>query len=119
MTGASVFCATVLYPANSGGAFDVERYASELAPRYAQVLGENCFAFEVRRGLNSPGAAAPAFLCVANFWIRSREQFGNALGTPEMKELMADIAAFSRVQPLRQFDEQVIGNALSAGSRAG
>ena len=119
MITARVFCATVMYPSGTGEAFDVERYATELAPRYAQALGENCFAFEVRRGLNSPRAPAPAFVCVANFWIRSREQFGAALGTPDMQELMADIAKFSNLQPLRQFDEQVMGEAVSVLSRAG
>lgn len=111
MTVDRIFCATVLYPSEGRESFDVDRYASEIAPRYARILGDNCIAFEVRRGLNSPGAPAPAFACIASFWVRSRDLFGAALGMPEMKQLMADIAAFSSVQPLRQFDEQAIYNA--------
>lgn len=103
-----MFCATVLYPNEPGVPFDFELYAGTLAPLYAQVLGENCVRFEVRKGLDTPGAGAPSFICIASFWVESREAFGASLADERMPELMARISAFSRIQPLRQFDEVVV-----------
>lgn len=107
MRSGKLFCATVLYPYKEGAAFDFELYSRDLAPKYAEIVGENCVRFEVRRGLTTAGGPAPQFICIANFWISSGEQFGMSMGNPGMKALMARIAAFTDIQPLRQFDEVV------------
>jgi hypothetical protein len=103
-----MFCATVLYPNEPDVPFDFELYAGMLAPEYANVLGENCTRFEVRKGLTTPGAPAPRFVCIASFWVESAEMFGASLGDPRMPDLMARISAFTAVQPIRQFDEVVV-----------
>jgi len=46
-----MFCATVLYLNQEGGAFDFEYYSKTLAPMYAEFLGANCARYEVRKGL--------------------------------------------------------------------
>lgn len=99
------YVATVLYPYTDGASFDFERYSQELAPRYAEILGSNCIRFEVRKGANSPGASHPAFTCIANFWVKSGQEFGKAMGDPRMADLMREIAQFTAIQPIRQFDE--------------
>jgi hypothetical protein len=101
---AEVYCATVLYPFAPGLDFDADRYAREIAPRYAQLLGDNCLGFEVREGQTSPGRPHPDNVCVASFWVRSAEAFGASLGSAPMKALMAEIDAFSSIRPIRQFD---------------
>lgn len=64
-----MFCATVLYPNQEGGAFDFEYYSKTLAPMYAEFLGANCARYEVRKGLMTRGArellshASPATGC--------------------------------------------------------
>ena len=103
----SLFCATVLYPHKEVASFDFELYAKTLIPEYAKILGDNCVRFEVRKGLATPGAPAPKFLCVANIWIKSAEKFGASMATSEMKELMTKINAFTTIQPIRQFDEVI------------
>ncbi len=102
-----IFCATVLYPYEDGGKFDFDYYAKTLAPMYVNVLGSNCVKFEVRKGLVTPGAPAPHFLCIASYWVKSREQFGASLNDPRMKDVMAKIGSFTDIAPLRQFDEVV------------
>jgi uncharacterized protein (TIGR02118 family) len=99
------YVATVLYPYTTEASFDFERYAQQLAPRYAEILGANCSRFEVRKGANSPGASHPAFICIANFWVKSGQEFGKAMSDPRMADLMREISAFTAIQPIRQFDE--------------
>ena len=104
-----MFCATVLYPYRAGASFDFDQYAQKLAPAYAAVLGDNCVRFEVRRGLSSSDGTPPPYLCVASFWVRSRDEFGDAMRDPRMGEVMVRIARFTEIEPLRQFDEVVAG----------
>lgn len=102
-----LFCATVLYPFQPNTNFNFDHYANVLIPAYVKLLGDNCIRYEVRKGLTSPAANHVHFICIANFWIRSGEQFGAAMGKPEMKEIMQKIAAFTDIQPIRQFDEVI------------
>jgi hypothetical protein len=104
-----IYCATVLYPFVQGVDFDVDYYARDIAPRYAQLLGDNCLGFEVREGRASPGSAHPDHVCIASFWVRSAEAFGASLGTESMKGLMAEIGGLSSIRPVRQFDVCRIG----------
>jgi len=103
----SMFCATVLYPNKEGSAFDFEHYAGTLAPMYARFLGENCVKFEVRKGLVTPGRPVPHYICIASFWVKSREEFGTSLADPRMRGVMAKISSFTDIEPIRQFDEVV------------
>jgi uncharacterized protein (TIGR02118 family) len=109
------YVAMVLYPYADGANFDFERYAQKLAPRYAEILGSNCIRFEVRKGTNSPGTSHPAFICIANFWVKSRQEFGKAMGDPRMADLMREISEFTAIKPIRQFDEVLIEESLSQG----
>lgn len=104
-----LYCATVLYPYQEGADFDFDLYARALIPMYVEVLGDNCVGYEVRRGLTSPGAPHVHFVCIANFWVESAERFMDSMGDHRMKEVMAQIAAFTKIQPIRQFD-QVVGD---------
>jgi hypothetical protein len=99
-----IYCATVIYPFAEDTTFDVERYAREIAPRYAELLGDNCTGYEVRQGRTSPGRPHPDYACIASFWVRSAEAFGQSLGSAQMRTLMAEIDAFSPIRPIRQFD---------------
>jgi hypothetical protein len=100
-----LFCASVFYPYSEENSFNVESYASSIAPRYAEILGNNCVKFEVLKGLQPGGNQKLSFICIASFWITSPEQFMSAMQDPRMQELMKEIAAFSPIQPIRQFDE--------------
>jgi GNAT superfamily N-acetyltransferase len=76
-------------------------------PMYARFLGDNCIKFEVRKGLVTPGRPAPHYICIASYWVKSREEYGASLADPRMQEIMAQIASFTDIEPIRQFDEVV------------
>jgi uncharacterized protein (TIGR02118 family) len=102
-----MFCATVLYPSKEGTTFNFEQYAKTLAPLYAKFLGANCVRFEVRKGLVWPGRPPPQFALIASYWVKSREEYGASLNDPRFRGIMEQFAAFSDIEPLRQFDEVV------------
>ena len=100
-----LFCATVLYPNKEGVSFDFELYSKTLIPEYVSILGDNVVNFEVRKGLTTPGAPAPSIICIASIWVKSGEKFGASMADPRMGPLMGKIAAFTDIQPMRQFDQ--------------
>jgi uncharacterized protein (TIGR02118 family) len=102
-----IYCATVFYPNKEGIFFDFELYAHTLIPEYVKILGNNVLKFEVRKGLATPGAPSPGFICIANVWVTSAEAFGASMADPEMKILMQKISAFTEIQPIRQFDQVI------------
>ena len=103
----SLFCATVLYPNKEGATFDFELYTNTLIPEYVEILGDNVVKFEVRKGLTTPGAPAPNFICIASIWVKSGERFGASLADPRMGALMGRISKFTEIQPLRQIDQVI------------
>lgn len=104
-SSAPIFCATILYPNKEGARFDFEMYANRLIPEYVEILGGNVVKYEVRKGLATPGAPIPHFICIANIWVSSGEKFGASMAEPKMKELMQKISSFTEIQPIRQFDQ--------------
>lgn len=102
-----LFCATVLYPNQEGVNFDFELYAHKLIPEYVEILGDNVVKYEVRKGLTTPGAPAPNFICIAGIWVKSGQQFGASMADHRMGALMRKISAFTDIQPMRQFDQVV------------
>src|SRR5262249_31844126 len=105
-----MFCATVLYPNQEGSTFDFDHYAKTLAPMYAEFLGANCERYEVRKGLMAPGAPRAGFAIIASYWVRSDTEYQDSLSDPRFPEIMTRFAAFSDVEPIRQFDEVVSGD---------
>ena len=102
-----LFCATVLYPNKEGTSFDFDLYSKTLIPEYVAILGNNVVKFEVRKGLTTPGAPAPNFICIASIWVKSGEKFGASMADPRMGQLMGKISAFTDIQPMRQFDQVI------------
>lgn len=96
---------TILYPVKEGLSFDFELYAKTLIPEYVKILGDNCVKFEVRKGLATPGAKAPHFICITNIWVKSKEKFMASMADAEMKVLIGKLSSFTEIQSLRQFDE--------------
>jgi len=106
-----MFCATVLYPNQEGSTFDFDYYAKTLAPMYAEFLGDNCARYEVRKGLMTPGAPGAAFAIIASYWVRSEQEYQDSLSDPRFPGIMRTFAAFSDVEPIRQFDEVISGDS--------
>ncbi len=99
-----MFCVSVAYPRKDGGTFDFEYYIKQHVPLVARLVGANAIKAEVRKGVASPDGSAPAFVCLANFWIKSAHDFQATLAA-HGKEIMSDIPNFTNIQPILQVDE--------------
>jgi len=60
--------------------------------------------FEVRKGLEQPSAPPPPYVCIANFWVRSAEQFG-ATFAQHGDELYGGIPRFTNLQPVHSWEK--------------
>lgn len=99
-------CVTILYPAKEGGTFDFDYYTEKHVPLVAGHIGANAVKAEVRKGVASVDGSAPPFVCLANIWINSVEEF-NATLAKHGEEVLGDIPNFTNIQPILQVDEVV------------
>lgn len=99
-----MFCVSVAYPQKDGGTFNFEYYTKTHVPLVARLVGANAVKAEVRKGVASPDGSAPAFVCLANFWIKSVQEFQATLAA-HGKEIMGDTPNFTNIQPILQVDE--------------
>ena len=99
-----MYCASVVYPRDPEGRFDLDYFASKHAPMFAQLLGGNCRRFEVHVALETPGAPMPDFTAAAHFWVESEAEFGAVLAS-HGAEIYGDIPNFSDRQPSRSWAE--------------
>jgi uncharacterized protein (TIGR02118 family) len=107
-----MYCATVAYPTREGDTFDFDYFLQQYVPMFVDALGDNCVRFEVRKGLNQPGAPEPPYVCVANFWVQSGERFGATLAQYGDR-LYGDISRFTTIGPVRAWEEVIGGSELS------
>lgn len=101
-----MYSVSVVYPSEEGGTFDFNYFAQNHVPIVAAHLGANLVKAEVRKGVASVDGSAPAFVCLANFWINSIEEFQSVLAS-HGKEILGDIPNFTNIQPTIQVDEVV------------
>ncbi len=94
-TAGPLFCSTVLYPYKEGAIFNFELYTKQFIPEYIEILGDNVMKYEIRKGVATPGAVVPNFVCIASIWVKSGEKFGATMADPLMQSLMTKINAFT------------------------
>ena len=101
-----MYCISIAYPKKDGGTFDFDYYAKKHIPMVTGLLGANADRAEVRKGVASPDGSAASFVCLANIWIKSVDEFQATLAK-HGKEIMGDIPNFTNIQPILQVDEVV------------
>jgi uncharacterized protein (TIGR02118 family) len=102
-----MFCASVAIPADDPS-FDFRYLATQHAPMFAGLLGENCVRVEVHRGLSDHHGAPPSsFAGAAYFWVTSEEAYGAVL-QEHLQALDADVANFATMAPVRGWADIVI-----------
>jgi uncharacterized protein (TIGR02118 family) len=106
-----MYCLSIAYPKKDGGTFDFDYYAKKHIPMVTRFLGANADRAEVRKGVASPDGSAASFVCMANIWIKSVDEFQATLAK-HGKEIMGDIPNFTNIQPILQVDEVVVGSQL-------
>lgn len=99
-----MYCVSIAYPRKQGGKFDFDYFANKHIPMVTGPLGATAVRSEVRKGLSSPDGSPPAFVCLANIWINSLEEF-NKVMAQHGREIMADVPNYTDIQPVLQIDE--------------
>jgi len=100
-----LFCWTILYPGKEGVSFDFEQFSKQPIREYVDILGNNCVKYEVSKGLATPGALSPNFVCITNIWVTSLEELRVSMSEGRMRALVKRISAITELQPIRQMDE--------------
>jgi uncharacterized protein (TIGR02118 family) len=100
---------SILYPAKPGSRFDFEYYTQEHMPRAVQLLSSHAGygGVSIERGLGGaePGQAA-ALVAACAYQFTTIEAFLAAF-VPNAPELQGDIANYTDIEPLIQFNEQL------------
>jgi uncharacterized protein (TIGR02118 family) len=98
---------SVLYPAQPGESFDHAYYNETHIPLVKRLWGGlGLRDVQVLRGIDGPDGAKPTWLAIALLSFGSVQEFA-AAGAQHGKEIFADIANFTRIAPVVQFNEVV------------
>jgi uncharacterized protein (TIGR02118 family) len=99
---------SVLYPTSEGKKFDVDYYVN----KHMKLVRERLTAFglvrtEVDKGVagGAPGAPAP-YVAIGHVYFNGLDGFQKGMGQ-HGKEIMADIANYTNIQPQIQISEVV------------
>jgi uncharacterized protein (TIGR02118 family) len=99
-----MFCASVAYPEQKNGTFDLHYFLNKHIPLFVGFLGDNCVRYEVQKFIASLNPSAPRFLYIAYFWLQSAEQF-DATIEQHGAEIFTDIPQFTNIEPVREWRE--------------
>lgn len=105
---------SILYPAGPDARFDFDYYAKRHMPRAVELLGAHpgYQGVTIEKGLSAaqPGEALK-FVAVCTYQFRSIDDFVAAF-MPVAPELQGDIANYTNIEPVIQFNERLtIGGA--------
>jgi uncharacterized protein (TIGR02118 family) len=100
---------SVMYPNQPGSRFDHVYYRDKHMPLLKARMGAACRSYTVDKGLagGAPGSA-PTYVGMCHIFCDSVESFQAGFG-PHAKEIMADIANYTDLQPVIQISEVVVG----------
>ena len=100
---------SVMYPNTPGSRFDHAYYRDKHMPLLKARMGAACRSYTVDKGVagGAPGSA-PTYVGMCHIFCDSVESFQAGFG-PHAKEIMADIANYTDLQPVIQISEVVVG----------
>ncbi|HET7836515.1 MAG TPA: EthD family reductase [Variovorax sp.] len=100
---------SVMYPYAPGARFDHAYYRDKHMPLLANRLGDACKSYTIDKGLAGGGPGEPpTYVGMYHVFADSVESFQAAFG-PHAKEILADIANYTDIQPVMQISEVVVG----------
>ncbi len=101
---------SILYPNRAGSRFDMPYYVEKHMPLSIRLLGAHpgFRGVSVERGATGvPPETAPAYVAMCHFEFESAEAFLDAF-MPHAQTLQGDIANYTDVEPVIQFNEVLI-----------
>jgi uncharacterized protein (TIGR02118 family) len=96
---------SVLYPNVKGKKFDMDYYCNKHMPMVQKKLGAACKGVAVEQGMSGaePGSRA-AYIAMGHLYCDSVEAFQKGFA-PHAKEIRADIANYTDIEPTLQISE--------------
>lgn len=96
---------SVFYPYSNGSPFDISYYVEKHMPMVKQKVGAACKGASVEYGLGgvAPGTS-PTYVAMGHMYFDSVAAFQAAFG-PHQKDIMADVANYTKIQPTLQISE--------------
>jgi uncharacterized protein (TIGR02118 family) len=100
---------SVMYPNKPGAKFDHGYYRDTHMPLVKAKMGSYCKFYTVDKGLAGGTPDTPAvFVAMCHIYCDSVQDFLAGFG-PHAKEIMADVANYTDLQPQVQTSEVVVG----------
>ena len=103
-----MYILTVSYPKSADATFDFDYFRSKHLPAVGKAFGPFGLGYaSVLRGEESVGGGEPAFFATTILSFETEEGARNAIASDAAKTLVADVANFTTVTPLLQFNTSV------------
>lgn len=90
---------SVSYPSGDGATFDHDYYAATHVPLCNTTFSP--VKTEIDKGIDGPNVAG------VHFYFDSMEAFQGAMASPQMADVMADVANYTNIAPVMQISEVV------------
>jgi uncharacterized protein (TIGR02118 family) len=95
---------SVMYPNSPEAQFDAAYYVDRHMPMVKQRMGEHLLYYTVDRALAGQSAANVPYIAAGHLFCASLDAFNAGFG-PHAKDIMADVANYTNLQPVMQFSE--------------
>ena len=103
-----MYIITIHYPAAEGATFDFDYFRTRHLPEVGKAFGQFGLGYaSVLRGEQSVDGTAPAYFATTILSFRDEQGARAAAASADAKALMADIANFTSVTPVMQFNTAV------------
>jgi uncharacterized protein (TIGR02118 family) len=103
-----MYILTVHYPKSEGATFDFDYFRSTHVPAVGKAFGPFGLGYgSVLRGEESVGGGEPAFFATTILSFPTEQNARDAVASEAGRALVADVANFTNVTPLMQFDSAV------------
>lgn len=103
-----MYIITIHYPNADGATFDFDYYRTQHLPEVGKVFGPFGLGYaSVLKGEESVDGAAPAYFVTTILSFRDEQGARDAIASEGARGLTADIANFTSVTPLVQFNTAV------------
>lgn len=103
-----MYILTIHYPNSGGATFDFDYFQSRHLPEVGKAFGPFGLGWAtVMRGEQSVDGSAPSFFATTVLSFPTEQAARDAVASEDAKVLLADLANFTSVTPLMQFNTSV------------
>ncbi|WP_019339034.1 EthD family reductase [Stutzerimonas stutzeri] len=101
---------SVMYPNTPGARFDHDYYRDKHLPLLKARMGDACLYYTIDKAICGRTSDEPApYVAMCHIFSDSLEAFQAGIA-PHAEEIVADIANYTDLMPVRQISEVVVGH---------